>query len=227
VNASFSDTYRAVLFDMDGTLLDTLADIGNSMNTVLARMGFPVHELSAYKRFVGEGMALLVQRALPKQKGGDEPLVSRCTSLMREEYAAHCMDATKAYPGVQELLADLKLKNVAIAVLSNKPDDMVQVLLNKYFPSISFDAALGAGEKYPRKPDPAGALAIARRLNFPPACFILLGDSKTDMETARAAGMHPVGALWGFRDERELLEYGAKALIKKPGELLTVFKINC
>jgi phosphoglycolate phosphatase len=219
MNASFSSSFRAILFDMDGTLLNTLEDIGNSMNRVLSGLGFPVHTLSAYKQFVGEGVAELVRRSLPDPMR-NEALMNRCITSLREEYSAHCMDATDTYPGIRDLLADLQQLNIAIAVLSNKPDDMVQVLLKKYFPSISFNAAVGMNKSLPRKPDPAGALSIARFINIPPEYFIFLGDSKTDMETAKAAGMYPVGALWGFREAKELLDYGAKALIERPAELL-------
>jgi phosphoglycolate phosphatase len=222
VNASFSDNYRAIIFDMDGTLLDTLMDIGSSMNSVLGRMGFPPHKIPAYKQFVGEGLGTLVRKALPKHLKEDEALVVKCIPFMRDEYQAHCTDATTVYPGVAELLEALQAKRIPVAVLSNKPGEMVRELLEKYFPSISFFAGLGASDEFPRKPHPAAALSIAQRLNIPPACFIFLGDSKTDMETAIAAGMYPVGALWGFRDARELLDHGAKTLIKQPQELLTL-----
>ncbi len=205
---------------MDGTLLDTLTDIGNSMNSVLGRRGFPLHEIAAYKQFVGEGLGELVRRAIPKHLKEDESLVAACIALMRDEYQAHCEDATTAYPGIAELLDALQAKRIPMAVLSNKPGEMVRALLEKYFPSISFFAGVGASDEFPRKPHPAAALSIAQRLNIPPACFIFLGDSKTDMETAIAAGMHPVGALWGFRDARELLDHGAKVLIKHPQEFL-------
>jgi phosphoglycolate phosphatase len=213
---------RAVLFDLDGTLLDTLEDLGRSTNTVLAREGFPLHTLPAYKQFVGEGITMLVRRAVPKEKSGDEALVGRLVAALRKEYTAHCMDATHAYGGTSELLAKLGERGIAIAVLSNKPEDMVQKLLKHYFFTVSFDAVAGAGEAFPRKPDPAGALDIARRLRIVPEDFVFLGDSKTDMETATAAGMYPVGALWGFRDADELLAYGAKALIKHPSELIAL-----
>ena len=223
---SFSDTFRAIIFDLDGTLLDTLADIGNAMNRVLGRQGFPVHALSTYKQLVGEGMALLVRRALPEPMSEDQVLVNRLSASMREEYSMHSMDATRAYPGIRDLLTDFRQLNIAIAVLSNKPDDMVHTLVEHYFPNISLNAVSGASELFPRKPDPAGALAIAQRLGVPPEYCIFLGDSKTDMETAVAAGMYPVGALWGFREAGELLVYGAKALIKRPEELLAMVKAN-
>jgi phosphoglycolate phosphatase len=224
MDAPFPNTIRAVLFDLDGTLLDTLEDLGNSTNSVLARQGFPVHALPAYKQFVGEGITVLVRKALPAEKSEDEGLVSRCVAELSAEYTAHCMDATDAYPGIQDLLATLQLRHVAMAVLSNKPDAMVQMLLKKYFPSISFTLAAGANEFFPRKPDPTAAIAFARKIDIPPEQWAFLGDSKIDMQTAKAADMFPVGALWGFRDAAELLANGAKKLIKQPGELLEIVR---
>jgi phosphoglycolate phosphatase len=212
----------AILFDLDGTLLDTLEDIGNSMNRTLSRLGFPIHPIATYKQFVGEGMTMLARRALPNEVSADAAVVAGCVAFMREEYTSHCMDATDVYPGIRELLAELRRLEMIITVLSNKPDGMAQALLKKYFPRTAFDAAFGANESFPSKPDPEGALTIARNLNIPPECFLFLGDSKTDMETANAAGMYPVGALWGFRDASELLKSGAKTLISQPRELLDV-----
>ena len=214
----------AVLFDLDGTLLDTLQDLGRSMNAVLARMGFGTHEVAQYKQLVGEGVAALARGALPPSVRDHEPIVNACVAALRDEYALHCMDATAPYPGISEALADLKEANVKTAVLSNKPDDMVKLLVRTFFPSIGFEVVLGASDSLPRKPDPAGAMEAARLLAVDPARIIFLGDSKTDMETAVAAGMFPVGALWGFRDARELSRYGARTLISKPGELLEVLE---
>jgi phosphoglycolate phosphatase len=222
MDASSLARARAVLFDLDGTLLDTLEDLGRSTNTVLAREKLPLHTLPSYKQFVGEGITMLVRRSVPKEASGDEALVGRLVSALKKEYAAHCTDATHVYGGVSELLAKLSEKGIATAVLSNKPDDMVQRLLKHYLFSVSFDAVMGAGDSFPRKPDPSGALDIAQRLRILPEDFIFLGDSKTDMETATAAGMYPVGALWGFRGADELLAYGAKALIKHPSELIAL-----
>jgi phosphoglycolate phosphatase len=222
MDVPLQNTIRAVLFDLDGTLLNTLEDLGNSTNRVLARQGFPVHALAAYKQFVGEGIATLVRKALPEAASGDEGLVSQCVALLSEEYTAHSTDVTDAYPGIRDLLATLQMRHVAMAVLSNKPDAMVQMLLKRYFPSVLFAAAAGANEFFPRKPDPTAALAIAKKLDIPPEQWAFLGDSKIDMQTAKAAGMFPIGALWGFRDAAELLANGAKKLIAQPRELLGI-----
>jgi phosphoglycolate phosphatase len=216
--------YFAVLFDLDGTLLDTLQDIGGSMNAALARMGYGTHEVTEYKRLVGEGVVALARKALPQSARENEPIVKACVAALRDEYARHCLDATVPYPGIPEMLANLQDAGVKTAVLSNKPDDMVKMLVRKYFPSIRFKAVLGARDGIPRKPDPAGAAEAARLLAVDPARCIFLGDSKTDMETAVAAGMFPVGALWGFRDAGELRHYGARRLISTPGELLEILE---
>ncbi len=226
VRASPPPAAEAVICDLDGTLLDTLEDLAHSMNRVLAGMGFPAHAAADYKGFVGEGVSVLVRKSLPVSKQGDDVCISRGAAAMREEYQAHCMDATRPYPGIPELLKGLHESGVAIAVLSNKPHAMVEMLLKKYFPSVLFAAASGAREGLPLKPDPAGALAIAGALMIPPQRCLFLGDSKTDMETAVAAGMFPIGALWGFRDAAELREHGAKALIERPEELLELIRSN-
>jgi phosphoglycolate phosphatase len=214
--------YRGALFDLDGTLLNTLEDLGRSMNSVLNRMGLPVHAIPEYRYFVGEGITMLAQRALPASRRDDATVIA-CVAAMSEEYGAHCSVATMPYPGVTELLECITALKIKTAVLSNKPDEMTKSLVKRYFPSISFTSVFGAREDVPRKPHPAGALETAGLLALEPAAMIYLGDSKTDMETATAAGMHPVGALWGFRDETELRQSGAKLVISHPRELLDLF----
>ncbi|HEX7511438.1 MAG TPA: HAD family hydrolase [Chitinivibrionales bacterium] len=214
---------KGILFDLDGTLLNTLEDLGGAMNAVLARRGLPAHPISDYRYFVGEGIAVLVRRALPASHH-DDATVSACVNSMSEEYAAHCMDKTTPYPGIAELLSKLAAKGVKMAVLSNKPDKMTKFLVGAYFPTVAFDCISGAREGIPRKPHPAGAFDTARVLAIEPEEFLYLGDSKTDMETANAAGMFPVGALWGFRDEGELKNAGARIIIKAPLELLKVLE---
>jgi len=208
-----------VLFDLDGTLLDTLEDLADSMNAALGQLGFPPHELAAYKYFVGDGVANLVIRALPED-GRDEATVGRCVELMRGIYAEHWADKTQPYPGIPELLDALAERGVRMAVLSNKPDDSTRLCVAKLLPRWRFDAVIGASKAIPPKPDLAGVREIVARLGVPVQEFLYVGDTNTDMQTALAAGMYPVGALWGFRTAEELGASGAKALIEKPGELL-------
>lgn len=211
---------KAVLFDLDGTLLNTLDDLAASMNAVLGRLSLPDHAADAYKLFVGEGLATLVARALPP--GSDEALRSRALGMMRQEYAARMEATTEPYPGVPELLDRLGAMGVGMAVLSNKPDAAVAALVPRYFPGVRFGSLRGQREGFPRKPDPAGALAVAEEMALSPGSFAYLGDSAVDMRTARAAGMKAIGALWGFRSAKELEEGGAEYLIAEPIELFTL-----
>lgn len=211
--------YQAVLFDLDGTLLDTLADLGNAMNRVLAARGLPIHPLEAYRYFVGEGARLLATRTLPENLR-DEATIAACLVDFRADYDRHWQVETKPYPGVTDLLDALTARGLKLAVLSNKPHDFSQRCVRELLPRWIFNPVLGLRETVPRKPDPAGAFEIAACLNIPPANFLYLGDTATDMQTARAAGMLPVGALWGFRAAGELTENGAEVLVEAPLELL-------
>ncbi len=211
--------YKAVIFDLDGTLLDTLEDLADSMNNVLAQMGLPGQDLEAYKFFVGDGVEMLVRRALPITHR-DDATVARSVDAMRREYGRRWALKTRPYEGVPELLDGLKGRGVRMAILSNKPDDFAKMTVQRLLPHGRFDLVLGERPGVARKPDPAGALEVAERLGLPPESFIYLGDTGTDMQTAVAAAMFPVGALWGFRPAGELMANGAKALIRRPLELL-------
>ncbi len=211
--------YKAVLFDLDGTLLNSLDDLANSMNTVLSNMGFATHKTEAYKYFVGNGVEKLALRALP-ENSRDEDTVLRCVSAMKDEYGRHWADRTRPYPGIPELLTALTEQGVKKAILSNKPHDFTCLLVGRLLSSWNFDSILGAHKDIPKKPAPAGAIQIAEKLAIPVDDFLYVGDSGVDMQTAKLAGMYPVGALWGFRSAPELIENGAAALIKKPVDLL-------
>lgn len=211
--------YQGIIFDLDGTLLDTLADLADSMNTTLEKNGFPGHGLEAYKYFVGDGMENLVRRALPAGNRDNET-VARCVEGMREEYGRRWAEKTRPYPGVPEMLTEISRQGLVMAVLSNKPDDFTRMTVDKLLAEWRFDVVFGARPSMPKKPHPAGALEIAKVLNIPPSGFLYLGDTGTDMRTAVAAGMFPAGALWGFRTAGELIESGAKLLLEKPTDLL-------
>jgi phosphoglycolate phosphatase len=213
--------YRAVLFDLDGTLLDTLRDLADSMNRVLAGMGYPIHDTKKYQYFVGDGMEMLAHSALPP--GTSNETTAQCVSFMKEEYGKHWADKTHPYKGIPELLESLVGRDVKMTILSNKPDDLTRVVVNKLLPQWRFKAVVGARAGIPKKPDPTMALEIANNLNILPSEFLYLGDTDTDMKTANAAGMYSVGALWGFRTADELTKAGAKTLIKNPMELMKLF----
>ncbi len=212
-------SHRAVLFDLDGTLLDTLEDLADSTNAALVRLGFPPHPLEPYKYFVGDGVVNLVTRALP-EGNRDEGTVAKAVALMRRIYSEHWADKTRPYPGIPELLDALVQRGVKMAVLSNKPDDSTKLCVARLLPRWRFDAVVGQSEAVPPKPDLAGVRAIVTQLAVPAEQFLYLGDTNTDMATANAAGMFAVGALWGFRPADELREAGARLLIEKPAELL-------
>jgi phosphoglycolate phosphatase len=217
--------FRAVLFDLDGTLLDTLEDIALAANAVLAGRGFRTHEVDAYRHFVGEGVSMLFRRALPEAEANAD-LIARCAGEFREEYGRTWNVHTRPYDGVPELLDVLAAARLPQAVLSNKPDEFTQRCVREYLSNWEFRVVLGQREGVPRKPDPAGALEIAAAAGVPPEHFLYLGDSATDMQAALSAGMHPVGALWGFRPLEELQAGGARAIIRRPMELLGILDEN-
>lgn len=216
--------FKAIIFDLDGTLLDTLEDLSNAANRVLERHGFPTHDTGDYRYMVGDGAVVLMRRALPEDRR-DDVTVLDCVRAFREEYERGWKIKTRSYDGVTEMLDVLAAHGMKMAVLSNKPDDFTKRCVSEYFPQQTFDLVLGQCDTVPLKPDPSGAMEISRFLNIPPSQFLYLGDTSIDMKTAVAAGMFPVGALWGFRSGKELLENGARLLIKRPTELLPLLDI--
>lgn len=213
--------YKAVLFDLDGTLLDTLHDIADSMNAVLEKNGFSPHPAERYKKFIGGGVGDLARRVLPD--GVDDATAADISMQMRNGYAHRWGARTRPYPGIETMLDGLVERNVAISILSNKPDDFTRIMCGHFLGPWPFRIIMGASDAFPKKPDPSAALYIARQMGIDPAAFLYLGDSDIDMKTATAAGMFPAGALWGFRDAEELLAHGAKELLRKPEDLLDLF----
>ena len=211
--------FEAVLFDLDGTLLDSIEDLTDSMNIALNGFGFPGHDTKACKQFVGDGVEMFALRALPENHR-DEATVDQCVAKMRAEYRKRWSLKTRPYDGIPELLDDLTLRNLKLAVLSNKPEEstkeMVAALLSKW----QFHPVSGARPSVPKKPDPTLAIEISQQLRVPAEKFLYLGDTGTDMKTARGAGMLPVGALWGFRTAEELKDNGAEVLVAHPSEVL-------
>lgn len=211
--------YRAVLFDLDGTLLDTLDDLADSMNNILERSGYPKHDRNSYKYFVGDGMFNLVKRALPDEMRSDAD-VEYYFAAMREEYGRRWDEKTKPYEGIPELLDSLKEKGLKMAILSNKSHYFTKLVVEKLLAKWTFDLIFGERPGVPKKPNPAGAAEISSLLGIPAKEFLYLGDTNVDMKTATAADMYPLGALWGFRKADELVEGGARLLIPKPEALL-------
>ncbi len=213
--------YRAAMFDLDGTLLDTLDDLADSMNATLASLSLPTHPTEAYKTFVGDGIHNLVLRVAPAALN-DEKLAETLLDGMRSEYAKRWADKTRPYDGVDKMLTTLTDRGVRMTILSNKPHDMLKLCVDRLLTSWRFEAVRGVDERTPAKPDPSGALAIAEQLGASPEEIIYLGDTNTDMQTAVAVGMFAVGVTWGFRDESELRDNGADAIITHPSELFSL-----
>ena len=213
--------YKAVLFDLDGTLLDTLTDIANAMNVVLSRRCLPVHDAETYRGMVGEGAARLVRRALPQSRM-DDALVQSCLDSYLTEYRRTWNCTTKPYEGIPELLDSLAKSHVKLTVFSNKPDSFTQLCVKELLPKWRFASVIGSRTGLPLKPDPEGALETATNAGIPAKEFIYLGDSGVDMQTAIAAKMYPVGALWGFRSQAELEKAKARAVVKHPSELIAL-----
>jgi phosphoglycolate phosphatase len=211
--------YRAVLFDLDGTLLDTLDDLGDSINRALVRLGFPTHGRESFRYFVGEGARMLVERALPEDRR-DPATAEAALRAYREEYRTGWNIKTRIYDGIPAMLDTLTARGIALGILSNKPHEMTLQCVQGYLDRWSFGVILGQRDHVARKPDPAGALEAATALRVAPADVLYLGDTATDMQTARAAGMFAVGAAWGFRPESELREHGAHAIVHHPDDVL-------
>jgi phosphoglycolate phosphatase len=210
----------SILFDLDGTLLDTLDDLADSMNAALHSLGFPQHDRGAYRLFVGDGVENLVRRAIPAPHLGDDDLVRDAVKLMREEYGRRWHTRTRPYDGIGELLESAAARGVKCAILSNKPHAAVLDVVGHFFPGYRFAAVFGARPGIPIKPDAGAALEVAATLGVNPEGILYLGDTNTDMLTAVAAGMYPVGVLWGFRDADELKAAGARVLVDHPREVL-------
>ncbi len=212
--------FRAVIFDLDGTLLDTIEDLTDSMNAALARMGYPPKTVKECKTLVGDGLATFIRRSLPPSCADDPKTARKFREWIRAEYRLRNASKTRPYPGIPEMLEALLRRRVPLAVLSNKPHDSTLEVVSKYFPNIGFACVFGARDDVPVKPDPAGALEIALRLGVPPGEILYVGDTNTDMQTAAAAKMFGVGVLWGFRTADELQKNGARILISNPAEIL-------
>lgn len=219
MNAS-RDSKKAALFDLDGTLLDTINDLADAMNSVLAEAGLPTPPVEVHKYCVGDGVYNYLTRALPADRRGDKELIARLMPRYRQAYAANWANKTRPYDGIPEMLHALRERGVRLAVLSNKPDDFTREMMDHYFPPALFELVRGALDDVPLKPNPQAALAIAEEMGLAPQEFLYLGDTATDMRTAVSAGMFAVGALWGFRTLEELSDAGAQKLIEHPSEFL-------
>lgn len=211
--------FSAVVFDMDGTLLDTIEDISFCLNSVLDQHGYPTHSLDICRQMVGFGMRKLVRQALP-EKAHDEAITEPLLKEMQACYAEHWNERSRPYDGMDTLLNAIDRLSLKKAILSNKPDRFTRQCADELLAPWSFDIVMGFRETIPAKPDPQGALMIADQLGMPPASILYVGDSGVDMQTAVAAGMYPLGVTWGYRPAEDLIATGARKLVSTPEEII-------
>lgn len=212
----------AAIFDLDGTLLDTLTDIAEASNRSLAELHFPTHPTADYRTLVGDGVFVLFRRALPGDVAEDEQLVHRCVNAFHHHYDQLWNATSRPYEGIVEMLEALLDRDVTLAVLSNKPHEFTVSCVRHFFPDVPFARVLGHRPGAPRKPDPAGVEEILQRISAAPKACLYVGDTDTDMQTAGNSGCIPVGVTWGFRSAEELVANGAAHLIDRPETLLTL-----
>lgn len=218
---------EAVLFDLDGTLADTLSDLAASGNWCLERLGLPAQSVADYRWHVGSGLQVMAERTTAAAGAPPESGAARdFAALFREHYAGHHLDSTLPYDGVLAMLSALAEQGLQLAVLSNKPMEFTREMVAALFPAGLFAAVWGQQDRYPRKPDPASALALVAELGVAPEACAFVGDTSVDMDTATAAGMLPVGVLWGFRTREELLSHGARHLANSPEEVTRVLRLH-
>ena len=210
---------KAFIFDLDGTLVDSLADLATAVNRMLDDNGYPRVSIDMFPVHIGDGMKKLVERALPADKRDPEN-IERCAAEYLAHYERCWHDETRVYDGMVEAVSALRARGVRLGVISNKPHRFTVLCSEFFFPAGSFEIILGQREGTPRKPDPAGGVEIAQRMGIAPSECAYIGDSGVDMEFGKAVGMRRIGVLWGFRDREELVGAGAEALISQPSELL-------
>ncbi len=210
--------YKGIIFDLDGTLVDSLDDLTSSLNVAMAKAGLAPRSRDEVRLMIGNGMTLLVRRAIQGHAGSTE-MADRVKESLEADYNLHCLDRTRPYAGIDRLLAQLRRAGTRIAVLSNKPDAFAASIVAALFPERPFALVRGQLPGGPTKPDPRAALEILGAWGLDAAEAAIVGDSAVDIETARNAGMAALGAAWGFRDRLELESAGATAVFDSPGEL--------
>ncbi|MGO4773462.1 HAD family hydrolase [Flavobacterium sp. W22_SRS_FK3] len=210
--------YKGIIFDLDGTLVNSLEDISDAMNTVLQTLKYPTHAYGDYQYFIGSGLRNLVSKALPESNNGENE-IENCFQKMLAFYGENCTLKTKPYEGITELLDNLTSQKIKLAVFSNKADELTKKIVSEIFPDY-FDTAVGLSTEALKKPNPFEALEISKNWSLKPEEIIFIGDSDIDMQTAINANMFPVGVSWGYRTDEELKESGAKLVIHNPIDLL-------
>ena len=214
--------YDAIIFDLDGTLLDTIADLTGAINRSLAACGLPTHTVDECRGYVGGGIREAVRRALPPDSSDE--LIDRVLALYKNDYPHHCAEQTTWYPGVPELLERLARRGLLLGVLSNKTEATAQQVVKTFFPDVPFRCVLGRAEGRPLKPDPGAAAPVLAAMGLEAGAVAYVGDSGTDMVFARRTGLFPAAAAWGYRSRRELEESGAAVAAGTPAELLAALE---
>ncbi|OOG77783.1 HAD family hydrolase [Flavobacterium sp. A45] len=214
--------FKGVIFDLDGTLVNSLEDIADAMNSVLQNLNYPTHNYETYQYFIGSGLRNLVSKALP-EKHNDEKHIDRCYQLMIEEYSDNCTRKTKPYDGIIELLNHLISNNIKLSVFSNKSDELTKRIATALFPNY-FEHIVGLSVESLKKPNPSEAIAISKTLGLKAEEIIFVGDSGIDMQTATNANMFAVGVSWGYRPEEELIAEGAKYVLSNPLDLIQILQ---
>lgn len=210
-----------IIFDLDGTLLNTIDDLGNACNHALRTLGYPTHALISFPMMVGNGITRLIERALPDEARTPE-IITRARSIFVDYYNDHCCDATVPYPGIPELLSELKSRGINLAIASNKYNSAVRKIIAHFFPDIPFAAVFGHIEDIPTKPDPSVIFEILTECPTPKADTLMVGDSAIDIETARRACIDSVGVTWGFRGEAELRKAYADHIVSDPDDIICI-----
>ena len=213
--------YKAAIFDLDGTLIDSLADLADSANEMVAGFGFPQHDLDKYRYFVGNGSRKLIERCLPAEKAADSAFVDEALAKYKLCYDRNLTHKTVCYEGIMDMLTALQAKHIPLGICTNKHQSAADIIVDKLFPKDMFVSVIGDCKDMPRKPDPKKVLLIAAKMGVKPAEVAYFGDTSVDMDTANNAGMLPIGVTWGFRPQEELVEHGAKILLDTPMELFS------
>ena len=217
-----AEPVRLVIFDLDGTLLDTVADLGDAVNHALGKRGFPLHTREEYVRKVGHGVRNLVTVSLPEELQSNETLIDECLADFKSWYTTHIDVLTRPYPGMQQLLRDLHARNVKLAVASNKFQSGTEYLVDKFFGDVPFIAILGNREGFPLKPDPEIVEECLRCAGVQRSEAVLVGDSLTDMKTAENGGIPGIAVAWGYRD---LHGIPGVRIVEKVEELRTAMQL--